>query len=255
MKITVSAKEFAIFIAAIFDVTHLGVTLKIHKNYIEIITLSDDNCSIIVYSKINIINELDIGEDEVKEVHIKDLQKFKKLLDMNNEDTFTFEIKNNYIYFKSKKVKGAKFMLAESSFRPVKKQLTAEWFNSFDKNLKTTVKKSDIKEILSASSFVSDSVNKIYFYEHDKEIIAEINDRELKNVDNLCFSLSSEYEGSLNDKVIINIGTLGQIYLAADELIIETATIGSGPNSSEVMFITEEVNNVCVKYLLNTLKS
>ena len=257
MKITVSSKEFSTFIAAISNVTRQGVTLKIHKNYIEVITLSDDNCSIIVYAKMLIINsdEIKLGDDEVNEVHIKDIQKFKKLIDMNGQETFTFEIKNNYIYFKSKKVKGAKFMLAESSFRPIKKQLTAEWFNSFEKNLSTTVTKSDIKEILAASSFVSDSVGKIYFYEKDGEIVAEINDNELANVDSMIISLSDNFKGTITDKVIINITTLGQIYLACDDILIESAVIGAGVNSSEVLFITENVDNVTVKYLLNTLKS
>lgn len=257
MKITVSSKEFSTFIAAISNVTRQGVTLKIHKNYIEVITLSDDNCSIIVYAKMLIINsdEIKLGDDEVNEVHIKDIQKFKKLIDMNGQETFTFEIKNNYIYFKSKKVKGAKFMLAESSFRPIKKQLTAEWFNSFEKNLSTTVTKLDIKEILAASSFVSDSVGKIYFYEKDGEIVAEINDNELANVDSMIISLSDNFKGTITDKVIINITTLGQIYLACDDILIESATIGAGVNSSEVLFITENVDNVTVKYLLNTLKS
>lgn len=257
MKITVSSKEFSTFIAAISNVTRQGVTLKIHKNYIEVITLSDDNCSIIIYAKMLIINsdEIKLGDDEVNEVHIKDIQKFKKLIDMNGQETFTFEIKNNYIYFKSKKVKGAKFMLAESSFRPIKKQLTAEWFNSFEKNLSTTVTKSDIKEILAASSFVSDSVGKIYFYEKDGEIVAEINDNELANVDSMIISLSDNFKGTITDKVIINITTLGQIYLACDDILIESAVIGAGVNSSEVLFITENVDNVTVKYLLNTLKS
>lgn len=257
MKITVSSKEFSTFIAAISNVTRQGVTFKIHKNYIEVISLSDDNCSIIVFAKLFIINsdEIDLGEDDVKEVHIKDIQKFKKLIDMNGQDTFTFEIKNNYVYFKNKKVKGAKFMLAESSFRPIKKQLTAEWFDSFNKNLSMTVSKSDIKEVLSASSFVSDSVAKIYFYEKDSEIVAEINDNELSNVDNLTISLSSEFNGTIEGKVIINIATLGQIYLACDDILIESATIGVGVNSSEVLFITETVDNVTIKYLLNTLKS
>lgn len=257
MKITLSSKEFSTFISAISNVTHQGVTLKIHKDYIEVISLSDDNCSIIIYAKIFIVNsdEINLGENDVTEIHIKDIQKFKKLLDMNGEDTFTFEIKNNYIYFKSKKIKGAKFMLAESTFRPIKKQLTAEWFNSFDKNLSMTVKKSDIKEILSASSFVSESVAKIYFYEKDGEIVAEINDNELTNVDTMMISLSSDFKGTIGNKVIINISTLGQIFLACDDILIESAVIGAGVNSSEVLFVTETVDNVTVKYLLNTLKS
>ena len=257
MKITLSSKEFSTFISAISNVTHQGVTLKVHKDYIEVISLSDDNCSIIIYAKIFIINsdEIKLGKDEVEEVHIKDIQKFKKLLDMNGEETFTFEIKNNYVYFKNKKIKGAKFMLAESSFRPIKKQLTADWFNSFDKNLSMTVKKSDIKEVLAASSFVSESVAKIYFYEKDGEIVAEINDNELSNVDSMIISLSDEFKGTISGKVIINIATLGQIFLACDNILIESATIGAGVNSSEVLFITEKVDNVSVKYLLNTLKS
>ena len=134
MKIKVSAKEFQTFISAISNVFRGGATLKIYKEYIECIACSEDSASIIVCSKIHILNEEDINlsKNESFDIHVPDLQKFIKLLNMNNDDTFTFEIKNNYVYFKNSKVRGAKFILDDIPAQKIPRHVTADWFNNFN---------------------------------------------------------------------------------------------------------------------------
>ena len=126
MKITVSSKEFYTFISAISNVFRGGAALKIYKNYIECIACSEDSSSIIVCSKIHILNEEDINlaNGESYEINVPDLQKFTKLLSMNEEPTFTFEIKNNLLSAKTTLDVNLDNALKEVDYNRLKDQLS-----------------------------------------------------------------------------------------------------------------------------------
>lgn len=271
MKITVSAKEFQAFISANNNINHKGATLTIKKNHIEALTLSEDNVSVVLHSTINILNPNDIKDEDLvdtvydekthknkevigeKRIFIKDLVKFQRLLDMNDLDTFTFEIKDNYVYFKSTKVSGAKFFLGDKNIAKAARKYSASLFTKLERKFKMTVDKTVIKQIIQASSFVSSTVAKVYLYEADGEIRAEINDKKLDNVDNLTIPIGTEFEGKLYGKAIISMPSFSSLHLT-DKIIIENALIGQMPNATEVIFMTMQFEGVTLKYLLNSLK-
>lgn len=253
MKITVSSKEFHTFISAISNVFRGGANLKIYKNYIECIACSEDSASIIVCSKIHILNEEDINlsNNESYDINVPDLQKFVKLLDMNEEDTFTFEIKNNYIYFKNSKVRGAKFILDDIPAQKIPKHINANWFNNFKVKYNTDLGKNQIKEILSISSF-ADGSDKVYFYQDGNKLIAELNDRTIDNIDNISLIISEEGEGTIGDKVIIAVSSLSSLILSTPSINFSVIEVGNKIKSIEAILFTLESNGVLVKYLFNS---
>lgn len=253
MKISVSAKEFYTFISAISNVFRGGATLKIFKNYIECIACSEDSSSIIVCSKIHILNEQDINlaNGESYEINVPDLQKFTKLLSMNEEDMFTFEIKNNYVYFKNNKIKGAKFILDDIPAQKIPKHVTAKWFDNFQTNYSVELDKAQIKEILHIASF-ADGSDKIYFYQEDGKLIAELNDRTISNIDNLSLVLSDKGEGAINDKVIIAVNSLSTLVLNTPSIKLEVVSIGNKIKSFEALLFTIISEGILVKYLFNS---
>lgn len=271
MKITVSAKEFQAFISANNNINHKGATLIIKKNCIEALTLSEDNVSVVLFSTINILNPEDIKDEDLvdtdynerthkneevygeKRIFIKDLVKFQRLLDMNELDTFTFEVKNNYIYFKSSKVSGAKFYLGDKNIAKAARKYSPALFSKFKREFRMTVDKSVIKQIIQSSSFVSSTVAKVYLFENNGEVQAEINDKKLADVDNLTISLGTEFTGKLYGKAIISMPSFSSLYLT-DEVLIENAIIGNMPNATEVIFMTMQYQGVTLRYLLNSLK-
>lgn len=253
MKVSVSSKEFHTFISAISNVFRGGANLKIYKNYIECIACSEDSASIIVCSKIHILNEdeINLTNGESYDINVPDLQKFLKLLDMNEEDTFTFEIKNNYIYFKNSKVRGAKFILDDIPAQKIPKHINANWFNNFKVKYNTDLSKNQIKEILSISSF-ADGSDKVYFYQDGNNLIAELNDRTIDNIDNISLIIAEEGEGSISGKVIIAVNSLSSLILSTPIIKFNVIEIGNKIKSIEAILFTLESNGVFVKYLFNS---
>lgn len=253
LSVTVSSKEFQTFISSILNVDRNGVTLRFFKDFIEALVLSEDNSSIILYTKLNILNMSGLDEEKL-ELHVKDLTKFQKLLDMNEGETFTFSIRDNHIYFENDMVKGAKFMLADRPSKTVNARVNVQWFNSFEKTSRMKISKPVIKSIIQCSSFTSDDANKVYVYQDGTKVVAEINDRTKNNLDNMSIYIGEIEEGQMEGKVILNVSTLSRLFLA-DEMTLETSFIGQGVSRTEIVFLSFTNDNVSVRYLLNTLRS
>lgn len=253
MKITVSTKEFYTFISAISNVFRGGATLKIYKQYIECIASSEDSASIIVCSKIHILNEdeINLANNEEYVINVPDLQKFAKLLNMNEAETFTFEIKNNYVYFANSKVKGAKFILNDIPGQKIPKHVTSKWFDNFKINYEVEIDKSQIKEILHIASF-ADGSDKVYFYQEDGNLIAELNDRTIHNIDNISLNISSNGSGTIKDKVIIAVDSLSSLILTTPVIKFAVIEIGNKIKTIEAILFTLESEGVLVKYLFNS---
>ena len=251
-SVTVSAKEFQIFISSIENVDRTGCVITLHKHFMEALTMSEDGASIILYGKILIQNPEDIPlrEEETENLYIKDITKFKKLLDLNDSEEFTFNIENSYISYKSSKIRKAKFMLDIEPRKMINKRITAKWFNSFEKNLKFTIDKKVIKEILQCAAF-ADKSNKIYFGEDAEKhnIYAELNDRTLTSIDNLSLTITEDYEGHMNNQSIIYVTSLSKLCLATNEILVESSTI----NEFDILFFTLKENGVETRYLFNSI--
>ena len=252
ISVTVSSKEFQTFISSILNVDRSGVSLKLFPSFIEALVLSEDNSSIILYTKLNILTINGLDEEMV--IHIKDLTKFQKLLDMNNGETFTFTIRDNHVYFENDMVKGAKFMLADRPSKTVNARVNVQWFNSFEKTSRMKISKPVVKSIIQCSSFTSDDANKVYVYQDGNKVVAEINDRTKNNLDNMSIYIGEIEDGHMEGKVILNVSTLSRLFLA-DEMTLETSFIGQGVSRTEIVFLSFTNDNVSVRYLLNTLRS
>ena len=253
INVTVSSKECQTFISSILDVDRSGVSLKFFPTFVEALVLSEDNSSVILYTKLNILSINGLDKDEMV-VHIKDLSKMQKLLDMNDGETFTFSIRDNHIYFENDMVKGAKFMLADRPSKTVNARVNVQWFNSFEKTSRMKITKSVVKSIIQCSSFTSDDANKVYVYQDANKVVAEINDRTKNNLDNMSIYIGEIEEGQMEGKVILNVSTLSRLFLA-DEMTLETSFIGQGVSRTEIVFLSFTNDNVSVRYLLNTLRN
>lgn len=253
-KVTVSSKSFQSFISSILNVDRSGVSLKITKDIIEALVLSEDNSSIILYTTIAIDDISGLDADEMV-IHIKDATKFQRLLDMNSKgETFTFSINDNHVYFENDMVKGAKFMLADRPTKVVNARVNVEWFNSFVKKSRMKISKTIVKQIVQCSSFTSDDANKVYLYNDGGKVVAEVNDRTKNNLDTMSLFVGELEDGEMDGKVIVNVNTLSRLFLS-EEMTLETSSIGSGVSQTEILFLSFEDEKVTVKYLLNTLRS
>lgn len=241
-RIAVSSKAFSTFLGSILNVYRGGISLVIHDDYIDCLVLSEDNASIILYAKVLILENSLVGETIT--INVRDLSKFVKLIDFSKEDRFDFTIKNNYVYFKSKKIGGAKFVLDENPARKINNRINVEWFNQFQTYFKAKISRDSLKEISQMSSFANSS-EKVYIYEKDGYVVAELNDKEKVNIDTISLNLTSEYEGHIQSSVILDVNILSCLSSVSNEFVLEAAKI----QNSEALFFTYNSSNVLLKYL------
>ena len=251
MRIVVSSKEFSIFVESILNVDRNGATFRIYKDYIECIAMSEDNSSIFFYARIIILNSNELTNEGPEIIYIRDLMQFKKLLSINEGDTFTFVVEDDHIYYENNMIKQAKFMLGEKSFREINAKVTPEWFDSFEINMEMCITKNTIKDILKASSFASAEVDRVYFYQDGKNVIAEINNRNLEKIDNISLVIGESDSGAIEDKIIILTSSLAKIHLT-DNMLMQSTFKMIGSRKLELLFLTISDENVLIKYLLNT---
>ena len=252
MKIKVASKEFQDTLVAISNVFRGGATLKVHKEYIEAIAASVDN-SISICCKVRILNEEDINLSNNEEfpLYVADLTKFIKLLTMNESETFEFEVKNNYVYFKSDKIHGAKFVLDDIPPQKLPVSATSKKFNSLVPKYEVELTKNQVKEIMQAASF-ADASDKIYFYQKDNALIAEFNDRTLDNISNISLKVSEEGTGTIEDKVIIAVDAFNSIITTSPTLKFGVIGIAAKNVKFEALLITISNNDSYIKYLFNS---
>lgn len=255
--IEVSSKEFLTFVRAIENVNSNGVSVTIHKDFIDALCLSDDNSSIILYEKIVIINSADIKEESIgQRLNIKDFKKFKMMLNMNTAKTFVFTVKRNAVYFHSNRIKSAKFTLGEIPYS-ISKNITAEWFQGFKKEMCKRVKKDELTSLASLSRFTSSDVTKIYFEmdEDGENLLAAVDDKEIANTDSVVVVIGKPDRGALRGSVIIRLKSFESLALDVEEVLIESANISSTDKPHEVLFVSYQNDNISVNYLLNSLRS
>lgn len=252
MKVRVATKEFRDMLVAISNVFRGGATLKIYKEYIEAIAASLDS-AISICCKIAILNEEDINlaNNEEYPLYVTDLTKFIKLLDMNSSDTFEFEVKNNYVYFKSDKVHGAKFILDDLPPQKLPASANSKKFNSLVPKYTVELTKAQIKDIISAASF-ADASDKIYFYQKDNALIAELNDRTLDNISNISLTVSEEGTGKIDDKVIVAVDAFNSIITNTPSLQFSIIGVNARNVNFEALLITINYDGGYIKYLFNS---
>lgn len=241
-QITIASSEYVAFIQAINNVYRGGATLVIHKDYIDSLVLSEDNASIILYAKVMLLNNS--LSDEVVTIHVRDLTKFIRLIEYAKEETFTFTIRNNYVYFSNRKVGGAKFILDENPVRKINNRISVEWFNQFQTYFKAEIKRSNLKEVSQLASFANNS-EKVYLYEENGVIIAELNDKEKVNIDTIKLNLTNEYEGHIFSNIILSLDSLSALSSMSNDMVMEVAKI----QNYEALFFTFNTSNVLLKYL------
>lgn len=252
----VSSKEFGTFLKAVENINNNGVKVKVHKDYLEAITMTDDNSSVILYARIVIINSEDIPQEiEGETINVKDFKKFKLMLGMNTEDTFRFTVKRNAVYFKNDKIRSAKFTLGEHMM-DVKGKITAEWFSEFPRTMKMKATRQEISQIVSLSKFTSNDADKVYFTsDDDGNLIADVNNYSISNTDNVSVVVGKADEGKINDNVIVKVKSLELLTFGGDNILIESVNIAPKPKMREVLIISYVDSNVEVHYLLNSLIS
>lgn len=252
MKIQVQSKAFRNIVSATNNVYSKGATIKVYQNMLEIVAASIDN-SISICSAISILNpnDINLNGQEFINLYVSDLTKFIKLLDMSNSEIFEFEVKNNFIYFKSDNICGAKFILDDIPPQKLPASANYKKFAKLKPKYSATITKNKVKDVVQASSFANSS-DKVYFYQKDDKLIAELNDRTLANIDNISIILAENGTGNIDKGVIVSVDAFSSIITSANELFFGIIDISARNNNIEALLISIPFDGGFIKYLFNS---
>lgn len=255
-KFEVSSKEFNTFLKAIENVNNNGVKLTVQKNCIEALVLTDDNSSVVLYTKIMLIED---APDEVvgEYIHVKDFKKFKLMLGMNTDDTFAFRVKRNAVYYSNGKIRSAKFALGDSSYEN-QTRIDSSFFTKFENIMEMKLQRQELSQIVSLSKFASSSVDKVYFRcDEQGKLVAEINDYDTSNNDCVTVEIGTPDKGAIEGQVIVKVKSVELLTFGGDDIELKCVDIAppTAPAKREVLIVSYINSNIEVHYLLNSMRS
>ena len=104
------------------------------------------------------------------------------------------------------------------------------------------------KRIISAYTFTS-AAPKIYIYTKDKSVYAELNDRQIQNIDNMTLKISEDYKGiDINDVIPVNMEIFKSLTSSRQNIKVKIN------NQYKVLiFQITEKDDVIIKYITSAL--
>jgi hypothetical protein len=162
--------------------------LKIENNAIDCLISSLDNTTIL-----NAKYLLTDAFDGVSNINIPNLNKFIDSLKIINSNELELVINANNVEYISSNMK-FKFHLYEDGILSVPK-INLSKVNAFEYDVNFSIPAATINQLVKSSVITSD-VNKVYLFNVDDKIFAELTDRTIHNSDMFSFCIADSYRGN-----------------------------------------------------------
>jgi hypothetical protein len=145
--------------------------------------------SVILYSEYNTEDFKDLKTN----INIPDVKKFIRLISCIKGDNLTLKINDNHLLYEDDDIRFKYFLLEDGVMPRVSISLQKIKKLTFN----TTFNLNNIKfsELLKGSAIATDS-DKVYFFTKNGKLFAELNDYERQNINNICYLLTDEFEGT-----------------------------------------------------------
>lgn len=162
--------------------------LKVSGNVVSCLVSSLDNTTVLFCKYL--LNEE--AEDEFM-INIPNVDKLISSLKLVDADEIDLTIDTNSIQYKSNNIK-FRFHLYEDGILTVPK-LNLEKIQAFDYDVEFEIPSQTINQLVKSST-IAGEVNKVYLYNKDGKIHAELTDRTIDNSDMFSFCVVDNYEGT-----------------------------------------------------------
>jgi hypothetical protein len=181
MQRTLSLKDRSEFLKYLDSVSKISdsAIFNINNKGISCLVASADN-TLILYSQYNI--ETDIAAT----INVPDIKKLYRVIDTIDSKEVDLVINSNNIEYRGDNIK-FKYHLYEEGFLS-NPSINIEKIKSFVFDVKFTLGKNAITQLLRGSTFASET-NKVYFYTEDDKLKAELTDRSRHNTDNFAITI------------------------------------------------------------------
>lgn len=174
------------FLDPISKISDLAI-IKISKDFISCLCKETETAVFIYAETRDVFYD---GED--RELHVKDLKRFIKILNSIPSDKIDLKINSNNIEYKSPTIKFKFHLIDEGIIIPPKFSVNNIEASKFSTFFKMSVVTYD--EMLKCSSFIVDT-DKIYISTNSGLVLGELNDVKKDNVDTFSQKLADFYDG------------------------------------------------------------
>lgn len=205
MNIQINKEEFVNRIISpaskLADNLLLTCDKKIDKLILKTLTNSSD-------SSVILLSECSFEGDAFSNIIIPEVKTFLRLFSNIEEDNITLKINDNQIVFEGKQF-SFKYHLLDEEYYTNKKSLNEQKLLSLKYDTKFDITKNKFAELLKYNSIVPEA-EKIYFYtSKNKNVIAQLGDKEKPNINEITTTLAESYNGSpLTDNLPVSIHSL-----------------------------------------------
>lgn len=246
--ISVEQDSFRKFIQCISYVTQFPVTFNILKDRIDVVAVSNDNASVFFHGTVRCRSAYE------GTIHLKDISKLNKLFEFNKDkEFFNFSIIDNYFVYKKEHVCEAKFVLNSLPYNNMILSQKSNLFSQDGKILQANVHSNNIRDVLQSVHLASDS-KKVYVYDDNGELIAELNDKQTDNIDSIKLNITNSVQGHVDFPVIVDINSFKSLPINITDnfnfcIIPKTA----GSKSYNVLLVSSRIKNVDLNYIFNPI--
>ena len=159
------------------------------KDEISSLSTTEDK-NPILYAKFKCTT--DVPEGEEKTICIPDIKKLIIALNCLSGDQVDLEVNSNSIDCSHSGIK-FKYHLLEESTLP-KEIVSRKKLNELTFDSEFTLTKDSLLSMIRGCSFATNT-EKVYFYVKDGNVFADLNDKEIANIDSIMFFISDKYVG------------------------------------------------------------
>lgn len=190
MTLTVTQDNFAKgFLQSLSSISE-NIRIDVYGNVLEsLVHTADRTCILSAKCKIE--------SDGEGHFNIPNIKKFVRLIS-TREGNFNLVVDGNKIKYKGEKISFEYFLLDDSYIS--KSPLNITQINNLETDVNFAVEGRALQELLKLSAVTSDT-EKVYFSTNGNEVVAELNDREKHNVNNVTMTIAEECEGSISTPI------------------------------------------------------
>lgn len=221
-----------------------------------VLRLEEDNIFTLCTSSNNVVilyvsaKLKDAVKDNIR-INLIDIKRFLCGLDCLEGDEFTLEYLQNNIKCESTTDQESstffKYHLVDDTVIPIA-PVNIQKMSQLPFDTEFEIEPEKQKKIISAYTFTS-AAPKIYIYTKDKSVYAELNDRQIQNIDNMTLKISDNYSGSeIEDVIPVNMEIFKSLTTSRQNIKVKIN------NQYKVLiFQIAEKDDIIVKYITSAL--
>jgi hypothetical protein len=243
MKLVIKNKDNLIkkFLEPITKITDKCV-VNVNKDFIYSLT-SNDDATIILYSVYKTVT--DIKDSKLISLNVPDIKRLTRAFGCITENDLNLELNANNIEYSSDTLKFKYHLLDDGIIQ--KNVVSVDKIKALTFDCEFILSQDKLLDIVKGSSFAVDT-NKLYFHTKDKNVYAELTDKNTQNTDSISYNVTNSYTGSeIKEAMPIKVDIFRSLLGLKEDIKIKINT------KIKVLMFEIQQSDYVMKYIVSAL--